>query len=297
MGNQNNRRTCKKNAAYTVICPGSTMDASIIITTYNWPEALRVTLDSLRNQSIRSMEIIVADDGSGPATAQVVKEILAPSNLKWIHVRHNDSGIRQARVKNLGVKYSHNPYLIFIDHDVALHTDFIADHLARAEQGYFLQGKRAFLPQDYTDHILRKNTFSPPSPFLPGIKNRKNMFRLPCLGTVVSWSKKFQTSLRGCNLSMHKGDFVKVDGYDETFDQLWGREDSDICYRLFNLGLRIKNLWFSALQYHLNHKAIKRSRKDRLDFELIRVRREKRCTAMYGFSRLTSEGGIVAASD
>jgi GT2 family glycosyltransferase len=243
------------------------------------------------------MEIIVADDGSSSYTAQVVKEILGPSSLKWIHVRHNDSGIRQARIKNLGVKYSQNPYLIFIDHDVPLHTDFIADHLAKAEQGYFLQGKRVFLPEDYTNLILRKGTFSPPSPLSLGIENRKNIFRLPRLGELVSRSKTFQTSLRGCNLSMHKVDFLRVDGYDETFDQLWGREDSDICYRLFNLGLRIKNLWFSAVQYHLNHKAIKRSRKDRLDFELIRVRQEKRCRALIGFSKLTSEGEIVAASD
>jgi glycosyltransferase involved in cell wall biosynthesis len=293
MGNEKHKKPSREK----VIRSFKKMDASIIITTYNWPEALRVTLNSITEQSIRSMEIIVADDGSGPDTAQVVKEILGPSSLKWIHVRHNDSGIRQARIKNLGVKYSQNPYLIFIDHDVALHTDFVADHLARAEKGFFLQGKRVFLPEEYTGNILRKGALTSPSPFLAGLENRKNLFRLPNLGKLLSWSRKFQTSLRGCNLSMHKADFLGVDGYDETFDQLWGREDSDICYRLFNLGLRIKNLWFSAVQYHLNHKAVRRSRKDRLDFELLRVRNEKRCKALRGFSRISSEGGVVAASD
>lgn len=273
------------------------MDASLIITTYNWPEALKVTLDSTLKQSTRSMEVIVADDGSGPNTAQVVKEVLGPSGLKWLHVRHKHSGIRQARIKNLGLKYSRNSYLIFIDHDVPLHTDFIADHLAAAENGFFLQGKRVFLPEDYTKKILLKATFLLPSPFLPGLKNRKNIFRLSKLGKLLSRPKKFQTSLRGCNLSMHKTDFLKVDGYDETFDQLWGREDSDICYRLFHHGLRIKNLWFSAGQYHLDHRAIKRRQKDRLDFELIKVRNEKRTKALKGFSQLSSEGECIAASD
>ena len=98
-------------------------------------------------------------------------------------------------------------------------------------------------------------------------------------------------------MSMHKADFLKVDGYDETFDQLWGREDSDICYRLFHHGLRIKNLWFSAGQYHLDHRAIKRRQKDRLDFELIKVRNKKRTKALKGFSQLSSEGECIAASD
>ena len=273
------------------------MYASLIITTYNWPEALKVTLDSVIEQSTRSMEVIVADDGSGPNTAQVVREVLGSSDLKWFHVRHNDSGIRQARIKNLGVKYSQNPYLIFIDHDVPLHPDFVADHLSTAEEGFFLQGKRVFLSESYTKKVLQKGTFVSPYPFMPGLENRKNAFHIPKLGKLLSRSKKFQTSLRGCNLSMYKIDFLKVDGYDETFDRLWGREDSDICYRLFHLGLRIKNLWFSAVQYHLNHKTIKRRQKDRLDFELHKIRNEKRRLALKGFCQLSSEGGVVAASD
>ncbi len=273
------------------------MDASLIITTYNWPESLKVTLDSVIKQSTRTMEVIVADDGSGPDTTRAVKKVLGPSELKWFHVRHNDSGIRQARIKNLGVKYSQNPYLIFIDHDVPLHPDFIADHLAAAEEGVFLQGKRVFLPEGFTREILRKGTFVLPSAFLPGLENWKNMFRLPRLGRLLSRPKRFQTSLRGCNLSMHKADFLKVDGFDETFDQLWGREDSDICYRLFHQGLRIKNLWFSALQFHLNHRVIKRRQKDRLDLELHKIRNEKRSKAIKGFYQLSSEGEIIARSD
>ncbi len=273
------------------------MDVSLIITTYNWPEALKVTLDSVIKQSTRSMEVIVADDGSGADTAQVIKEVLGPSGLKWFHVGHSDSGIRQARIKNMAVKYSRNPYLIFIDHDVPLHPDFIADHLAAAEKGFFLQGKRVFLPENYTKKILQKGTFVSPSHFLPGLENYKNMFRLPKLGKLLSRPKKFQTSLRGCNLSMHKADFLEIDGYDETFDQLWGREDSDICYRLFHQGLRIKNLWFSALQYHLDHRVIKRSQKDRLDFELLKICNEKRSRAFKGFSQLSSEAEIIARSD
>jgi glycosyltransferase involved in cell wall biosynthesis len=272
------------------------MDTSLIITTYNWPEALKLTLSSVLNQSREPGEIIIADDGSGPDTGRVIKEILNTSNSTWCHVRHDDAGIRQARIKNLAIRYSHGQYLVLIDHDVVLHPDFISDHLAMARKGIFLQGKRVFLPEYLTKKYLSDQSFSPPSPFSRGLNNRKNAFRFPALGKMISRSKDFQTTLRGCNLSMYREDFLNVDGYDETFDQLWGREDSDVCYRLFHCGIKIKNLWFSALQYHLEHKIIKKTERDRLDDELIRIRDEKRVKAVHGYSRLSSEGEIVAAS-
>jgi hypothetical protein len=129
-----------------------------------------------------------------------------------------------------------------------------------------------------------------------GMENRKNSFRFPRIGRIMARPKGFQVNLRGCNLSMFRRDFMQVDGYDEVFDQLWGREDSDICYRLFHSGLRIRNLWFSGLQFHLYHEVIKRREKDRLDEELGKVRLEKRKRATRGFSSLSPEGRIIAAS-
>ena len=95
---------------------------------------------------------------------------------------------------------------------------------------------------------------------------------------------------------MFQSDFLKVDGFDETFDGSWGREDSDICYRLFHAGIRVKTLWFMALQYHLYHGIILNWDRERLDGELDRNLQEKRVTALKGFSQLSSEGEIVTAS-
>ncbi len=273
------------------------MKVSLVITTYNWSSALQVLLRSILGQSETDLEIIIADDGSGPDTAEAVREILERSDLRWCHVRHHDTGIRQARVKNLGVTYASAPYLIFVDHDVVLHPDFVADHLAFAQRGTFLQGKRAFLPESYTKSALTNRVFFPPSPFLAGLENRKNSFRSPKLGRVFTRPKRFQTTLRGSNLSMSRQDFLQVDGYDETFDQLWGREDSDICYRLFHSGVRCRNLLFAALQYHLHHEVRKNRQRDRLDQELDLNRNEKRKKAIKGVSQISSEGEIIWASD
>lgn len=271
--------------------------ASLIITTYNWPEALAVCLNSALKQSYSNFEIIIADDGSKEPTADTVQRLLRPGPRQWRHVRHDDSSIRQARIKNLAVHYATGDYFIFIDHDVVLHPSFIHDHIENAEQDCFLQGKRVFLTQQLTRKSLEQGVMDPPSLLTRGLGNRKNAWHCPLLGKHMARKKRFQVTLRGCNLSMSRQVFEAVDGYDETFDRIWGREDSDICYRMFHSGYHIKNLWWTGLQYHLDHPAIKHTTRDRLDDELDRIRNERRTRAIHGYSALSPEGRVIAASD
>jgi GT2 family glycosyltransferase len=272
------------------------MEVSLIITTYNWPSALKLTLQSVLTQSRLPDEVVVADDGSTPETARAIKDVVSGSEIKWRQVWHEDRGVRQSRIKNLAVKHSSGAYLVFIDHDVVLHPDFVDDHLSMAEKGVFLQGKRVLLPARYTAEVLQKGSFEPPPIWTIGLGNRKNALRFALLGRIVAKPRRFETSLRGCNLSMHRSDFLEADGFDEVFDGSWGREDSDICYRLFHNGIRVRNLWSAALQYHLHHDVAKDWERERLDGELFRNVNEKRKKAIKGFSRLSEEGGIIASS-
>ena len=91
-------------------------------------------------------------------------------------------------------------------------------------------------------------------------------------------------------------DFLKVDGFDELYDGVWGREDSDFAFRLFHSGIRCRNAWFAALQAHLHHQQVKRRERDHLDDELEKMRAERRTQAMRGFSRMDGEGVVLAAS-
>jgi len=268
------------------------LHVALIVTTYNWPEALAVVLASAVRQTRLPDELLVADDGSGADTESIVSEVLG-SRVNWRHVRHEDRGIRQARIKNLAVGYTEGDYLIFVDHDVALHPRFVEDHLRMAGQGSFLQGKRSFLPKRFTEQVLNGRGFHPPGPMLSGLGNRKNAVRCPAIGRLLARPRRFQTTLRGCNLSMSREDFLRVDGYDETFDAAWGREDSDICYRLFHRDVRCRNLWCMALQYHLDHPVRKNRDRDVLDDELERLRGERRTGALKGFSSLSTEGEVV----
>lgn len=275
--------------------------AALIISTYNWPAALARVLESALRQSRRDFEIVVADDGSRPDTAETVERVLRPGTIPWCHARQEDTGFRQSRVRNLGVRHAHAPYLVFLDHDVLLHPDFVADHLALARDRTILVGKRCFLPPDVSQALIDRGLGSGPGwwprPWLRGLENRKNAVRWPALGRRLARPHAFQTALRGCNLSVHRTDYLRVDGFDETYDGVWGREDSDFCYRLFHDGATARNLWFLGLQAHLHHPTRKRQGRDHLDDELDRVRTERRTRAKLGFSRMDAEGALVAASD
>lgn len=273
-------------------------EVALIISTYNWPEALAAVLESVTHQTLPPAEVIVTDDGSAPPTAEAVEKALRTSPLRWAHVWQEDRGFRQARARNLGVKAARAPYLIFIDHDVILHPHFIEDHVRLARRGSFLQGKRVFLPQALSQQILAgsgqpRRTLSP---WLRGLGNRKNAWFWPGLGRLLAWPRRFQTALRGCNLSVPREQFLAVDGFDESFDGLWGREDSDFCYRLFHTGSTCRNLWFMAIQYHLFHPTQKRRTRDRLDEELDVVRSTRRTRAKRGFSQMDAEGWWVSGS-
>lgn len=274
--------------------------AALIISTYNWPEALAVVLNSAADQSVPPVQLVITDDGSRKETAEQVEKVLRPTKLEWCHVHQNDDGFRQARARNLGVRYSSASQLVFIDHDTLLHPDFVFDHLRCSQRGIFLQGKRAFLPYAFTQRVLASSDdpLELPPPWLAGLGNRKNAFRSPWLGQLLMRPRRFQVALRGSNLSVCREDFMRVDGFDEAFDGAWGREDSDFCYRLFHNGVRCRNLWFTALQYHLHHATeSKRRERDHLDEELDRVRMNRKLQAQQGYSKMSGEGEVVAASE
>ena len=54
---------------------------SVIVATYNWPAALELCLQSLKNQSFRDFEILIADDGSQKETREVIQKCIKQTNI------------------------------------------------------------------------------------------------------------------------------------------------------------------------------------------------------------------------
>jgi glycosyltransferase involved in cell wall biosynthesis len=230
------------------------MNCSLIICTFNWPEALGLVLKSVTEQSILPNEIIVADDGSNASTANKILEFSKIFSTPIVHSWQKDIGCRISHSRNRAIAKASYEYIVMVDGDTILHKDFIKDHKKFAAHGVYIQGSRVLLQPDFSKSLLELNVFSKPSIFLNHAKNKHNMIRIPLISKLMSFFKSQNINrIRGCNFSMYKRDIQKVNGFNEEIIT-WGREDSEFVQRLFNIGLLKQHLKFSGIQYHLYHK-------------------------------------------
>ena len=227
------------------------MNVSLIITTYNRYDALELVLNSIENQKVKPYELIIADDGSDQMTKENIKKYIKKSSLNIIHSWQEDIGFRLARSRNRAIGLSKGEYIVIIDGDMILDSNFIADHIFHAKKHQFIQGSRVLLTEEKTLNLLRKGNISL-SFFSKGISNRKNAIRSRILSKIFSFKSKNIHGTRGCNMSFFKEDCIAVNGFNNEFEG-WGREDSEFVMRFLNSGFRKLNLRFAAIQFHLWH--------------------------------------------
>jgi len=228
------------------------MHVSLIITTYNRPDALLLVLRSIELQTLTPHEVIIADDGSGNDTKDTILAFKKNSGLNIIHSWQKDDGFRAAKSRNRAIAKSSSDYIILIDGDMILHPEFIKDHINNAEPGYFIQGTRVLLTENATKKVIEKMSIHF-SFFSQGIQNRKNTIRSNFLSKLFSKKKNYLRGIKTCNMSFFKKDCINVNGFNNDFEG-WGKEDSEFIVRLLNNGINRKNLRFNALQFHLWHK-------------------------------------------
>jgi glycosyltransferase involved in cell wall biosynthesis len=257
-----------------VIRVAARLRITLIITTYNWPVALDLALKSVARQSVRPDEVIVADDGSESATAQVVNRWQERMSESLVHLWQPDEGFRLARSRNRAIAAARGDYVIIVDGDMVLHRHFIADHARAARHGSFIQGVRLLTGPSTAARMLSEGRMDLGF-FAPDIKRRRHTVRSLLLSRMVFWKRCGQRAIRGCNQAYWKSDLVRVNGFNEAFVG-WGREDNEIAERLYNAGIRRRNLKFHALAIHLHH-ALRHAqvgeRNDAILWETIRGRK------------------------
>jgi glycosyltransferase involved in cell wall biosynthesis len=226
--------------------------SSLLIATYNWPEALRLVLASVRAQRVMPSEVIIADDGSGAATRELIAGETRTFPVPLRHVWHEDAGFRLAMIRNKAMAAATGEYFIQLDGDIVLHPAFIEGHLDFAREGSYAQGSRAMLDEPRTAQALRSGNVSL-SAFSSGVRNRANALYLPRLARLERGPSDPLDRTRGCNMAFWRSDILRVNGYNETLEG-WGREDSELAARLQNAGVRRRNLKFSAVAWHLHHR-------------------------------------------
>ena len=231
---------------------------ALLVSTYNWPEALALVFKSVEDQTLKPDEFLIADDGSKPETTKFINDFKEKSGLNVIHVWHEDEGFKRSEILNKAIAKSTADYIIQTDGDCILHPKFIEDHVSFAKQGQYLFGSRVNIKEEYRDELFKtKNTsFS----FMhKGIKNRTRALHIPFLSTFYGVKEEPSKKLRGCNVSFWRADFISVNGYNESMTG-WGREDSELIIRMMNKGIKARRLRYRGIVYHIWHKVVSKER-------------------------------------
>ena len=91
---------------------------SVVIPAYNARDTLSATLDTVRSQTYRELEIIVVDDGSTDDTAELVRRVSA-HDARVRLLQQENQGVAAAR--NLAISSANGPYIAPIDADDLWH--------------------------------------------------------------------------------------------------------------------------------------------------------------------------------
>jgi len=234
------------------------MKTALLISTYNWPEALELVLKSLQNQTIKPDEVLIADDGSTEKTKLIIDTFISQSDLLIKHIWHKDEGFRKSIILNNAIAQTDCDYIIQLDGDCIMHHKFVEDHLKNVKPNMFLFGSRVNIQQNYLAELFSKKNIHF-GVFSSGIKNRTRNIHSSLLGSFYKPTNELSEKLRGCNMSFWRTDFIKINGYNEDMTG-WGREDSEMVVRLLNNGVVGKRLRYLAIIYHIWHHEKSRER-------------------------------------
>lgn len=242
------------------------MKISVLVTTHNQPGYLRKVLASYMDQTRPPYELVVADDGSGPATRAVVDAFADQAPYRVMHAWQPHLHVaRLSHLRNLGTRAVTGDYIIYTDGDCVASRHFVADHERLARPGWFVQGKRVWCKYKALDAFTGRETLLEKLWLCAtgGLTKPHWLVHLPGIGA----EDKTIGHIQSCNMAVFREDVLRINGWNEQFLGFW-RQDSEFALRLMRGGVRRRDALFSAIVYHLEHEkplvATDLARNDRL---------------------------------
>lgn len=236
------------------------MKVSVIISTYNNPAWLEKVMWGYEFQTHKNFEFIIADDGSGQATFDLIERFNSESALEIKHVWHPDNGFQKSAILNKAVAAASTDYLIFSDGDCIPRKDFVETHVRNAQAGYFLSGGYFKLPMETSkainrEDIMNESAFNVKWLHAHGLKQTYKELKLTSRGLIqklLNFITPTKATWNGHGSSGWTKDIIAVNGYNE--DMQYGGQDRELGERLVNLGIKGKQIRYSAICIHLDHK-------------------------------------------
>lgn len=232
------------------------MKISVIFTTYNSPVWLEKVLWGFHYQTDREFEIVVADDGSGPDTRDVIEKFRRETDLEVQHIWQEDDGFQKCRILNKAILAASGEYMIATDGDCIPRNDFVAVHRRYAEPGRFLSGGYVKLPMETSkaitlDDIATGRCFEKQWLIAHGAKTPLKITVSGKLAVLLNHLTMTKPTWNGHNASCFIEDAKYINGYDERLR--YGGLDREFGSRLLNAGLKPKQIRYSAVCVHLDH--------------------------------------------
>ena len=107
---------------------------TVIVSTYNRPDALDLVLCALVEQDYPDFEIIIADDGSDETTEALIRQHAISQRRIVHHLWQPDNGFRKAEVHNKAILKAAGAYIVFLDGDCLPDRNFLSQHAALAQK-------------------------------------------------------------------------------------------------------------------------------------------------------------------
>lgn len=229
------------------------MSTTLLISTYNWPEALELVLLSVKRQSFLPNEVVIADDGSTEETSKLIQKVQKNFPIPIKHIWHKDTGFTKTVILNKALKEIESDYIIQIDGDIILHKHFVKNHINLSQKNTYLYGSRVSLNEGFSKKVLSLKKINFNWLFSKGLLRRSRAIYFPLYNTFIKSKTSNSSKLRGCNISYWRKDAYLINGYNEDFKG-WGYEDYEFVQRLLNNGINSKRIKQAAIQFHIYHK-------------------------------------------
>ncbi|XOD68539.1 MAG: glycosyltransferase family 2 protein [Flavobacteriales bacterium AspAUS03] len=266
---------------------------SVILTTYNTPEWLEKVLFGYHIQTLRSFEMIIADDGSDERTSRLIARMKERVSYPITHVWQEDQGFRKTCIMNQAIVQSNAEYLVFSDGDCIPREDFLFIHHQFRASGHFLSGGYHKLPLQLSQHISKGDILTRRCFNLKWLKEHglSNSFKNNKLSRSIWKARLLNTftptkaTWNGHNASGWKKDLLEINGFDERM--AYGGEDRELGERLENLGIKGKQIRYSAISIHLEHNRGYINKKDLVKNKAIRSEtfQKRRTWTLYGIEK------------
>jgi len=234
---------------------------SVVVSSYEWPEALDAVLTGLAAQSDAAFDVVVADDGSTIRTEETVESWRSLFGERLVHAWQPDAGWRLARIRNLGAAWARGRYLVFLDGDCIPRRHFVAAIRRGSIEGWFLAGARLELGERLSHAVLRDRTpigsWSAPRLVARARREVNGWRRLTPRDRRRPWRPSLPDfaphgNAYGFCTGIARADFEAVNGFDERFVG-WGDQDVDLAVRLRRRGLRCGYAGPRSTVLHLWH--------------------------------------------